>query len=264
MAKAKEKVKPTLVTFLIDRSGSMESIRGSTIEGFNEYLKGLQAGGDAIKFTRLQFDQNNRNCDIQKDCVAEPVKSVKPLDMGSYRPRGMTPLIEAAHKTINAVEASLSKFDKKHQVIVCIQTDGHENASSPEYNWAKLKELVEEKTKAGWVFNFLGTGIDAYGQAAAMGVSTANTMSTGKSDAHVRASMRSMSASNMRYAATGDVALASFTAGERHDSGEHTIHQGQIPGTVWSPGQPSQFSLDPGVVGSTSEAPPDSSLDLTP
>jgi hypothetical protein len=256
-AKAKTKVLPTLVTFLLDKSGSMSSIWDSTIEGFNEYLKGLQAGGDAIKFTRLQFDSNNSNrCEIQKDCVAEPVMSVKPLDKISFIPRGMTPLIEACHKTINAVEQSLSKFDKKHQVIVCFQTDGGENHSSPEYTWDGLKKLIEEKTKAGWVFNFMGTGIDAYNQASKMGVAASNTMSTGTSREHVRSAFASASASNMRFAASGLMSASAYSPSERFDSGEHTIHHTLQP---LSP----PVDLSPGNVSPISSNVSSGDLDLT-
>jgi hypothetical protein len=43
----------TLVTFLLDRSGSMGQ---KTIGGFNVYLETLQNDGEATKFTLLQFD----------------------------------------------------------------------------------------------------------------------------------------------------------------------------------------------------------------
>jgi hypothetical protein len=87
----------TLVTFLLDRSGSMGDIWDETIGGFNAYIETLQRGGEAIKFTLLQFDTGG----IDKCCVAEPVANIKRLDRDSYQPRGGTPLIDAAFKTIN-------------------------------------------------------------------------------------------------------------------------------------------------------------------
>jgi hypothetical protein len=218
-----DKVQPTLVTFLLDRSSSMGAIWDDTIDGFNAYLVSLQKeGAGAIKFTRLQFDHQH-GCEIQRDCVAEPIASVKPLDKRTYQPRGSTPLIEAAHKTIQAIDASLSKFDVKHNVIVCIQTDGQENTSNPEYTWDGLKALIEAKTKDGWVFNFMGTGIDAYEQGGRMGIAAQNTMSTGTSREHVTAAYASVGASNMRFAGSGLMAEAAYTAAERHLSGEHTV-----------------------------------------
>jgi hypothetical protein len=185
----------TLVTFLLDRSGSMGQIWDETIGGFNVYLEKLQEGGEAIKFTLLQFDTGG----IDKCCVAEPVANVRPLDRDSYQPRGGTPLIDAAFKTIAAVEESLTKYDTVPKVIICIQTDGEEN-SSREHSWEELKRLVTEKIDKGWQFNFMGTGIDAYDQGARMGIASANTMSTGTGRAEVAASFRAAAASTMRYA----------------------------------------------------------------
>jgi uncharacterized protein YegL len=204
----------TLVTFLLDRSGSMGDIWDETIGGFNAYLETLQQGGKAIKFTLLQFDTGG----IDKCCVAEPVANVKRLDRDSYQPRGGTPLIDAAFKTITAVAESLSKYDTTPSVIICIQTDGLEN-SSREHSWEELKRLVTEKIEKGWQFNFMGTGIDAYDQGARMGIASANTMSTGTGPAEVNASFRAAAASTMRFASKVAPTTA-YLMSERHAAGD--------------------------------------------
>jgi uncharacterized protein YegL len=209
----------TLVTFLLDRSGSMGKIWDETIGGFNVYLETLQKGGTAIKFTLLQFDTGG----IEKCFVAEPVGSVKPLHRMSYQPRGGTPLIDAAFKTIAAVEESLAKYDTVPRVIVCIQTDGEEN-SSTEHTWDELKRLVAEKTEKGWQFNFMGTGIDAYDQGARMGIAAANTISTGKTRAEVHASFAAAGASSMRFA-SGAARTTAYLASERAAAGDRFSHQ---------------------------------------
>jgi uncharacterized protein YegL len=209
----------TLVTFLLDRSGSMGKIWDETIGGFNVYLETLQRRGMAIKFTLLQFDTGG----INKCCVAEPVENVKPLDRMSYQPCGGTPLIDAAFKTITAVEESLTKYDTAPKVIVCIQTDGEEN-SSTEHTWDELKRLVAEKTEKGWQFNFMGTGIDAYDQGARMGIAAANTISTGTSRAEVHASFAAAGASSMRFA-SGAARTTAYLASERVAAGDRFSHQ---------------------------------------
>lgn len=275
MSKKSKAPTSTLVTFLLDRSSSMGAIWQDTIDGFNAYIETLKKGEENIKFTRLQFDFRN-GCEIQKDCVAEPVASVPLLNQQNYQPRGSTPLIEAAHKTIEAVEASLKSYDKAPNVIVCIQTDGQENSSNAEYTWAGLKALIEAKTKAGWVFNFMGTGIDAYAQGAQMGIAAANTMSTGTSREHVRASYAAMGASNMRYAATGLSASAAFLSTERANSGDRfartvdltsgpKVHAPHAP--AWPTGAqplPSSAPLDLTTGGSGASFSRTTGLDLTP
>ncbi len=110
----------TLVTFLLDRTGSMEAVRGDTIGGFNTYLDTLKGDGSAdVAFTLVQFDSMS----IDKICVAEPVARVAKLTRDTYQPRASTPLIDAAYKTIEAVEASLVSRPAE-KVVICIQTDG--------------------------------------------------------------------------------------------------------------------------------------------
>ena len=144
----------TSVTFLLDRSGSMNAIKASTIEAFNAYLKGLKEEPLGMSFSLVQFDSGG----LEKVCVRVPVATAPELTDATYQPRGGTPLIDAAYKTIRAVEKSLP--DSNPKVVICIQTDGEENESR-EYSWETLRALIAEKTKLGWQFNFMGAGIGA-------------------------------------------------------------------------------------------------------
>ena len=211
-AKKAETDQRTLVTFLLDETGSMESIKDDTIGGFNSYLSTLKASGEPIDFTLLKFDSRR----IEKVCVAVPIADVTELDAKGYQPGASTPLIDAAYKTIKAVEKSLN--GNKPKVIVCIQTDGHENAST-EHNWDELNALIKEKTAAGWQFNFLGTGIDAYDTGAKIGVAAMNTLSTGRSAQHVRASYAAVADSCLAYA-RGQASTTEFSMAARMASGD--------------------------------------------
>jgi hypothetical protein len=84
---------------------------------------------------------------IDKICVAVPIAEVEKLSRDSYQPRASTPLIDAAYKTITAVEASLVSAPAA-KVVICIQTDGQEN-SSTEHSWNELNALVKEKAALG-------------------------------------------------------------------------------------------------------------------
>lgn len=218
----------TIVTFLLDRSGSMGAIKGATIEAFNAYLAELKGpGSDGIDFTFLQFDTQA----IDKVHVAIPVAEVPELTVSSYQPRGGTPLIDAAVKTIRAVETAAKAGDK---IVVCFQTDGEEN-SSREHTWEELAELVREKTEAGWQFNFLGAGIDAYVPAAKMGIAAVNAMSYDHTDlAATRASFRA-SAENARTFAAGARVDVSYSATQRVASGDRFAAPDLTLATVGSP-----------------------------
>lgn len=206
----------SLVTFLLDRSGSMDMCKPATIEAFNGYLSGLQAEPDAaITFTFLQFDSGS----LDKVCVAIPVKDAVPLTAQSYQPRGGTPLIDAAVKTIRAVETSLGSRDDKPKVIICIQTDGEENESR-EHTWEELRGLVTAKTTEGWQFNFMGAGIDGYVQAQKMGIMAESAVSYDSRDLRATRASFAASASNHASFAAGRSMNTAYTAHQRASSGD--------------------------------------------
>ena len=205
----------TLVTFLLDRTGSMQRIKQDTIGAFNAYLDGLKAEKDAkIDFTLLQFD----SVSLDKMCVAVPVSHAPKLDNANYQPRAWTPLIDASYKTIKAVEESLNG-SKDTKVVICIQTDGDENASH-EYTWEQLNNLIKEKTALGWQFNFMGASIDAYKQAGKMGIGVGSTISYNSLDPVMTMSNFASRASATAAYATGTRSDMTFTAAEKLAAGD--------------------------------------------
>jgi hypothetical protein len=191
----------TLVTFLLDRTGSMEPIRDDTIGAFNTYLEDLKAGGE-IYFTLLQFDSMG----VDKVHVNQPVADIPNLTRETFVPRASTPLIDAAYKTIKAVEKSVAG-NPATKTVICIQTDGQENAST-EHSWKELNALIKEKSEAGWQFNFMGASIDAYVQAAQMGISRDKTVSYDSQD---RAASRSAFRATARNTAMYSLGAAKST-----------------------------------------------------
>lgn len=239
--------KPTsLVTFLLDRSGSMSACKAATIEAFNGYLGGLQAELDAkISFTFLQFDTGS----LDKLCVAIPVSDARPLSDVTYQPRGGTPLIDAAVKTINAVAVALASRDDRPKVVVCIQTDGEENAST-EHSWEELRGLITAKTEEGWQFNFMGAGIDAYDQGAKMGIGALNTVSYDSADLASTRSVFAASASNAASFSAGRSANTEYSMSQRAASGDR----------FWTGGTP---NVMPPAAQSIASAPLDLSASST-
>lgn len=163
----------TLVTFLLDRTGSMQAIKAETIAGFNSYLDRLESeAGELVEFTMLQFDSRS----IDRLYTGATLATVQRLTDETYRPRSWTPLIDACVETIQAVDEQLADRNDKPRVIVVFQTDGEENCSE-KYNYPQLRKLIKEKTKAGWEFVYMGANIDAYTEAKRLGIAAANTVS---------------------------------------------------------------------------------------
>lgn len=226
--KKKTKVKPIhkpkvktqsdkmLVTFLLDRSGSMACIRTDTIGAFNVYLEGLQQEPENIEFSFLQFDSES----IDTLFMCAPVGTVPKLDAATFVPRGGTPLIEAATKTITALDQALAKRTDQPRVVVCFQTDGEENQSAREYSWANLKTLIKARTKAGWEFKFMGAGIDAYDQAARMGVAQSHTVSYDAADRRSTMAVFAASASNDVNMFRGLQANTGYSVAQKQAAGD--------------------------------------------
>lgn len=203
----------THIVYLLDRSGSMRSIQEDTIGGFNAYLEQLQKdeGADDLFMTRVQFDSGS----IDTETSEASVKSVGGLDAGNFVPRGSTPLLEAAIKVIEAVEAKGSPYDK---VIMTIVTDGYENASREEYSFERLKKLISAQEEKGWEFVFLGAGFDNYSEGYRMGVNAGQTMSYDSGDRiSTQNAYGSLAANTLRSSKGGDM---SFSAEQKGAAGD--------------------------------------------
>lgn len=213
----------TLVTFLLDETGSMESIKDDTIGGFNSYVDSLrdETHGE-VEFTLLKFDSRR----VAKVYVGVPISEVERLDHRSYQPGAATPLIDATFKAIKATEEVVAKRQDSPNVLCVIQTDGHENAST-EHTFVELATLIKEKEAAGWVFVFLGAGVDAFDIGVRqMGVSASNAMSYGRQNS--KAAFAAMASNTAQLRATGNASAMAFSDEQRGDAGDADLSSGPL------------------------------------
>jgi hypothetical protein len=215
---SKKVLKTTVISFLLDETGSMEMIKSDTIGGFNTYLDSLKDPTyGPVEFTLLKFDSNR----FDKVCVGVPAQDVQPLTNENYNPGAMTPLIDATYKTIKATEELVNTRKDTPNVLIVIQTDGQENAST-QYKLEDLTQLVKEKTAAGWGFVFLGANMDAFAQASQMGFSRGSTMSyTGDKSAQT---FDAMAVRTRGYRSGMGVQSLNFSDDERTKSGDQYYH----------------------------------------
>jgi len=162
--------KETIVSLVLDETGSMTSVKGKTISGFNEYIDGLKKIKNKVLFTLTKF-----NSDMVKVVYnTVKIKDVKHLTDNSYQPQAMTPLYDAIGTAINQLSKNLK--EAKQKVLFVILTDGLENHSQ-EYTSEQITNLIEEKRDEGWQFVFLGANQDAWIQGQKFGMLKGNTMS---------------------------------------------------------------------------------------
>jgi hypothetical protein len=208
----------TFVSFLLDETGSMSSIADDTVHGLNTYVEKLQEGDANIVFSLVSFNSN----ETRRRHVAEPVRSVPPMEREDYRPDAMTPLIDAAVKIIRATDEAVRHREDDPNVVVVMQTDGKENASV-EHTHGDLALLIKEKTAAGWQFVFLGAGLDAFAVARQAGID----IHPGQVVSYGRAMSREVFAETAQnlsdFAESGDADFLSFSPRQRERVGDvHT------------------------------------------
>jgi Mg-chelatase subunit ChlD len=164
----------THIYALLDRSGSMESIAGDVVGGFNQFIKEQAEVGTDVKVTLVQFDSQDPQ-EVLTSGV--PITEVPRLDLSTYQPRGGTPLLDATGRLIgrarqNQELRAANKLSREEVVFVTI-TDGEENESA-EFTLQKVRDLIAQCEADGWTFVFLSAALDAYGDAERMGLKMGN------------------------------------------------------------------------------------------
>jgi len=201
----------TLVSLLLDESGSMDSCKGATISGFNEYIQGLKAGSNEkakagqICFTFTKF--NSDGVKVVHNGIG--ISKVANLNDASFKPASVTPLYDAIGRTIVAIDKQIEedKKTKKYNVLMVIMTDGMENASK-EYDQKKIADLISKREKDGWTFAYLGANQDAWEVGASFGMSKGNTMTYDTAD--MRAAFSTLTASSLGYYTANAAPTKSF------------------------------------------------------
>ena len=146
----------SLIAVLLDRSGSMESIKSDTEGGFNAFIAEQRNGPRDVRVTLAQFD-------TEYDVVYanRPLHEVPPLEL---QPRGMTALYDAVGRLITDVGAELAampEHERPGSVMVVVLTDGHENSSKEWTHEAVGAALRRQEREYSWEFMFLGANMDA-------------------------------------------------------------------------------------------------------
>ncbi|MFZ0338134.1 MAG: vWA domain-containing protein [Terracidiphilus sp.] len=180
----------TRIAIVLDRSGSMESCKESTVSGFNEFIRTQQELPGEATVKLVQFD------DRYETVFDMNLKLCPELTQSTFVPRGSTALLDAQGRTIVELGrelAALPEQERPSMVIVVTLTDGLENASK-EFSLDRIGELIkEQRDKYNWDFVFLGANQDAIQTAAAMNIPLPSAMSYSTSKAGIAATMAAVS-----------------------------------------------------------------------
>jgi hypothetical protein len=199
----------TRIAIILDRSGSMESCKESTVAGFNEFIRTQRELPGEAMVKLVQFDDQYETVfDIN-------LKSCPELTQNTFVPRGSTALFDAQGRTIVELGqelAALPEQERPSKVIVVTLTDGLENASK-QFNLQQIGEMIkEQRDKYSWDFVFLGANQDAVATAAAMSIPLPSAMSYSTSKAGIAATMAAVS---QYVGAARGGKVAAFSAADR-------------------------------------------------
>jgi uncharacterized protein YegL len=144
---------------ILDESGSMESIKNSVLQGFNEIVQTIQGIEKEFPDQEHFISMISFNGLGQKLLhFIDPVSKLNQLSHNSYNPQASTPLFDAMGFGLHKLDQHLANLSDYH-VLVTILTDGEENASK-EYSGETIHKMVQELKEKKWTFTYIGADHD--------------------------------------------------------------------------------------------------------
>ncbi len=146
---------------ILDESGSMQSIKKTIMNGFNEVVQ-------TIKSVALEYPEQEHTVSfvsfnssgIKKIHENSKIELLNQIDERSYQPNGGTPLFDAMGASFFNLNWIIEKENpKNYNVLVTILTDGEENASK-EHTAQSIKEIIELYKSKNWTFTYIGANHD--------------------------------------------------------------------------------------------------------
>lgn len=181
---------------ILDESGSMQSIKKTIIQGFNEIVQ-------TVKGIEKEFPEQEHFISLvtfnglgQKVFhFTEPVNKLELIDETRYIPGASTPLYDAMGFSFTRLRQALEN-QTDYNVLVTILTDGEENASR-EYTGMAIKKLIEELKLNRWTFTYIGADHDV--EKFALSISITNTMAFQKSEENIKNMFAKERSARARY-----------------------------------------------------------------
>lgn len=164
----------TLLALIVDRSGSMSDIARDMNGGIATLLREQASNPGSVVVDIWTFDH----------VIDHPFEWVRPDDVKGevIIPRGATALNDAVGLAVSSIGqrlADMDEDDRPGKVIVCIVTDGYENASR-DYTRDQVREMITTQTEQwGWEFIYLAANVDAFATGRTWGFKPNATMQYG-------------------------------------------------------------------------------------
>lgn len=184
---------------ILDKSGSMESIRQAAFTGCNEVLNGISINAKKHIDTQehfvslLLFDTESMLYIL--DMV--PANNLRLMKEEEFCPCACTPLLDAMGSSLLRLEQEIDKHERAIAMVTVI-TDGYENAST-EFNYTQIQNLIEQLRNKGWNFAFMGANQDVKKVSVDLNINLENAISFDFSSQGMRNAFREMQEGNETY-----------------------------------------------------------------
>ena len=147
------------VALVLDASGSMGSLRTTTIESLKKFFEGLKSEEDKTLLDVWQFDDEVKHLADSVDLNAGAPRTIEDYTIG-----GCTALYDAICTGIDELGrkfAAMPEDERPDGVIFAILTDGFENASRTFTRTDVRNRIEHQSSKYSWEFRFLAANQDA-------------------------------------------------------------------------------------------------------
>ncbi|WP_062211639.1 vWA domain-containing protein [Demequina oxidasica] len=196
----------TALLLIVDRSGSMSSIRDDMVGGLQKLVDDQAASPGKLTVDIVTFDDRIEHTHKFENATEVTV---------TLEPRGMTALWDAIGVSVSKFGAALGDMTEQERpatVQIVIVTDGMENASH-EYTGNAINQMIShQRDTYSWDFVFLGANQDAVATARELGIDGDAAM-TYSADAESVDAMHVATSRYIHSVRVGD--REGFTAGER-------------------------------------------------
>ncbi|MGH8571218.1 MAG: vWA domain-containing protein [Gammaproteobacteria bacterium] len=197
----------TAIAVLLDRSGSMQTIREDVEGGLRALLDEQRAQPGRATLRLTQFDDAYE--------VMHPSLPLGQVFAPALRPRGTTALLDAWGRAMVEFDAELADLPEEQRpanVLFVVVTDGIENSSREWTREQVMTKVTEQTEQWGWVFLYVAANQDAVAEGARYGVPGAQSVTYSHDPAGTRAAFGVVSSAVTRTRGGG---AAGFTERER-------------------------------------------------
>jgi uncharacterized protein YegL len=148
----------TYVAIILDKSGSMSSVRKQAVQDYNEQIQQMKenAKEQEIKACLLTF-----NGSVFEHTWLEDVSTLEEATVESYIPNGGTAMYDALGHAVSKLQDTVTDKDDENVAFLIITiSDGEEN-SSRHYNSEKLRTMISGCQETNrWTFTYMGCSED--------------------------------------------------------------------------------------------------------